>query len=559
MTIKLFTLSDYTASAIVTSAKKISAKDGVSVEIAGVHFGVRQNMMMPASNEIEGAVALCLPLPEQSLDTFRRRINGEVVSYNEILNEVDSFFDNIKLYFESASTLLLGTWLIPHYSRGLGLLDLQAEIGVKRLIWCMNERLAQRVDKTTGCYLLDTDRWLTQADAGYNSRNYFAAKLPFTNETFNFAGREVAFAINAIAGRSTKLIILDLDNTLWGGVVGDDGWENIKLGGHHSAGEAFVEFQRYLKSLSNRGILLAIASKNDEAVAWEAFEKNPYMVLQKSDFVAWRINWKDKADNISELVSELNLGLQSVLFIDDNSSERYRVKEALPEINVIDLPLSPSLYRTAVENFGCFDQTSLTNEDVIRAKSYLTESKRRSTESQFKSHEEWIKSLELSAEVRPVDNSNIERVVQLFNKTNQLNLSTRKLSMLELADWLEKPVNLMKAVSISDRFGDYGLTGLVSITVQGANAVIIDFILSCRVFGRQVEELMLSIAQEMALENTAKHIRATYLPTSKNKPTLDFFETRSKMKIHERLECNQIVFEADLVNSIDRPKYFRLS
>ncbi len=557
MTIKLITLSDYTASAITNSVEKFGAQDGVDIEIAGVFFGVRQHMMMPAPHGVEGCVGLCLPLPEQSLETFMRRMDGEEVSYEEVLEEVDAFFDHVVRYFQSASSILIGSWLMPQFSRGHGLLDLQVETGTKRLIWRMNEQLAQRVDNTPGCYLLDSDRWLTQSRTGYSSRTYFAAKLPFTTDTFHTAGRDIFFAIKAITGRSTKLVVIDLDNTLWGGIVGDDGWENLKLGGHHSAGEAFVEFQRYLKSLARRGILLAAASKNDEAVVWEAFEKNPYMVLQKKDFSAWRINWNDKAENIAEIVAEMNLGFQSVMFVDDNPSERSRVKEALPEVNVIDLPLSPSLYREAVENFGCFDQASLTKEDLMRAKSYLLESERKTSQSQFRSHDDWLKSLELIAKVQRVDRTNIERIVQLLNKTNQMNLSTRKLTMLELDAWLENPKNEMRAISISDRFGEYGLTGLVSFTVEDRNAIIVDFVLSCRVFGRQVEEVMLSIACNLAAEKYVNQVFATYLPTPKNKPTFEFFEQRSGMRVVEILNGNKMVFRLDLLSPVNPPKFFR--
>lgn len=558
ISIKLYTLSDYNALGISAAVKKYCADEGIQVETQGVLFGVRQHIMMPPPPNIEASLALCLPLPEQSLDTYKRRTNGEDVTYAEVLGEVDTFFENLVRYFQSASSVLIGSWVIPHYSRGHGLLDLRNNTGNKRLIWQMNERLAQRVDQSQGWYFLDSERWLTLPQTGYNPRTYFAAKLPFTSETFHAAGRDITFAIKAIKGLATKLVIVDLDNTIWGGIVGDDGWENLNLGGHHSAGEAFVEFQRYLKSLTQRGILLAISSKNDEEVVWKAFDKNPNMVLKKDDFAAWRINWNDKAANILEIVEELNLGLHSVIFIDDNPSERSRVKSALPEVNVIDLPISPTLYREVLECYGCFDQSSITREDEIRAKSYLIESKRKALQMQFESHEDWLNSLELKAEIQLVDKANIERVVQLFNKTNQLNLSTRRLTSTELNNWLEKSENEMRAFVISDRFGDYGLTGLVGYTITDHQVYIIDFILSCRVFGRQVEELMLSVALEMASRKGATIAFATYVPTAKNKPTLEFFKLRSGMKAAETSLADNIVFEMKSLTALHRPNFFQI-
>jgi FkbH-like protein len=554
--IKVVSISDYTATSIISAVKKFSAEDNIQIEQAGVFFGVRQQIMMTDQDAIERSVVLCLPLPEFSLDTFNRRLNGDDVSYAEVLDEVDFFYRQLQHSLKSASSVLVGSWLMPYFTRGLGLLDLQSDLGTKRLIWQMNERLAKLVDDTIGWYLLDSERWLMQPNTGYSSRNYFAAKLPFTADTFHAAGRDVAFAIKAIIGRSAKLVVVDLDNTIWGGVVGDDGWENLKLGGHHSVGEAFVDFQRYLKSLTKRGVLLAVASKNDESIAWEAFEKNPYMLLKKDDFAAWRINWNDKAENIADMVNELNIGLQSVVFIDDNLSERTRVKEALPEVNVIELPLSPTLYREVVERYGNFDQASFTKEDDLRSKSYTIETKRKDFQAQFNTHEDWLRSLKLTAEVQQINKKNLERVVQLLNKTNQMNLSTRRLTASELEFWLEKPENEMRAFSICDRFGEYGLTGLVSFTREQSRIKIVDFILSCRVFGRKVEDLMLSVAFEIAAEKGAEQAYAIYCPTAKNKPTLDFFQSRSGMTGLNLLDKENIVFETNQINLKQAPEFF---
>jgi len=235
------------------------------------------------------------------------------------------------------------------------------------------------------------------------------------------------------------------------------------------------------------------------------------------------------------------------LFLDDNPAERARVREALSEVKVIDLPLSPSGYKEAVEMFGCFDQTSLTKEDALRVKAYTVESQRQSSRNLFSSQADWLRSLELTAEISTVSRSNIDRVIQLINKTNQLNLSTRRLTSLELEAWLDNSSSEMRVFSISDRFGEYGLTGIISITVEGREARIVDFVLSCRVFGRQAEELMLSTVFSVAAERGAERVVATYLPTSKNKPTLEFFKERSGMKVCNESGCsNRVIFEAGL-------------
>src|SRR5262249_44027937 len=224
----------------------------------------------------------------------------------------------------------------------------------------------------------------------------------FHSDVFVEAARDIKAALAGLGGAARKVVILDLDDTLWGGIVGDVGWQGLRLGGHDSVGEAFVDFQRHLKALTRRGILLAIASKNEEPVALEAIGSHPEMVLRAEDFAARRINWKDKAQNIVDLMADLNLGLQSAVFIDDNPVERARVREALPEVFVPDWPEARLLYSSTLVGLRCFDAPAISREDAERSRMYAAERQREDLKKQVQSIDAWLRSLETRARVEPL-------------------------------------------------------------------------------------------------------------------------------------------------------------
>jgi FkbH-like protein len=381
------------------------------------------------------------------------------------------------------------------------------------------------MDRLSGTvHVLDAQRWLAVAGKqGSPLKSWYLGKIPFGTEVFAEAARDVHAALGAIAGRTRKLLVLDLDDTVWGGIVGDVGWENLRLGGHDGLGESFVDFQRAVKRLTKRGIILALVSKNEESTALEAIRKHPEMILREDDFVAWRINWHDKAANIVEIVKELNLGLQSVVFIDDNPVERARVREALPEVLVPEWPEDKYLYRSALAALRCFDVAAVTKEDAERTVLYAAERRRDQLQQKVGSIDEWLEGLGIKVVAEPLAAHNLQRTAQLLNKTNQLNLSTRRLTEAELLEWASAPHRKLWAVSVSDRFGDAGLTGIVSVEVEGERATIVDFVLSCRVMGRRVEASMVHIAVEHARSRGAARVEAKYLKTAKNKPTHDFW------------------------------------
>ena len=429
--------------------------------------------------------------PDLLIESFNKQLGNEKILIDDVLNEVNTFADAVISFSKKMNYLFIPTWSIPPYYRGYGLLDFRNNLGVSNTLSRMNLRLADKFEESNNIYMIDSSRILINAGANaQNPKLWYMGKIPYSNEVFKNVKEEIKSAIDSIGGNTKKLIILDLDDTLWGGIVGDVGWENLQLGGHDHIGEAFSDFQKALKSLTKKGILLAIVSKNEESTALNAIKNNPEMVLKLDDFVSYRINWDDKAQNISEILNELNLGAQSAVFLDDNPVERSRVNDALPEIFVPELPVNKLLYKSFLLDLKCFDSPSVTNEDINRTKLYLAKKQRESLKSNLGSVQDWLESLKTEVKIDEVNKGNLQRTVQLLNKTNQMNLSTRRMSEAELLKWLDADYTKMWVFTVSDKFSDSGLTGMISLEITEGTGQIVDFILSCRVMGRNIEELM---------------------------------------------------------------------
>jgi FkbH-like protein len=461
--------------------------------------------------------------PEKTLPTFAQALTYAAVSEERLISEIRQFADCLKQAQKHFRAIFVVSWTLPWYHRGNGIMSLKGQ-GARKLLLKMNLVLAEELENCGGVYLLDGQRWMESVGKNsYSPKLWYLTKTPFHSEVFRRAARDVKAAVSAVLGSSKKLVIVDLDNTLWGGVVGDLGWQNLQLGGHDYAGEAFVDFQCALKSLRNRGILLAIVSKNEESVAMEALTKHPEMVLRPEDFAAWRINWKDKAANVAEVAAELNLGLQSAVFIDDNPVERARVREALPEVYVPEWPGDKTLFASHLLELDCFDSAYATAEDASRNQTYSSGKQRERLKKTVSSAEEWLLCLDTEVTVEEVSDSNRVRVVQLLNKTNQMNLATRRVSEPELQVWLQEGKRKLWTFRVKDKFGDSGLTGILSLELESDAACIVDFVLSCRVIGRNVEHAMVAFAAQYCATSGLRELRANYVPTAKNKPCLSFW------------------------------------
>lgn len=466
--------------------------------------------------------------PQGAVAAFKEALSFTPYDEEQVLAEVDAFAGLIAAAAGKSRTVMVANWTLSAAARRMGPLDNHPNVGLRYLLMRMNLRLADSLAALSNVYLLDTDRWISAAggDAAWSPKLWAAAKVPFTAKVFQSAAADIMATRAACAGQTRKILILDLDDTLWGGVVGEGGWQNVALGGHSIKGEAFLAFQHRIKALTNRGVVLAIASKNDEAVALEAIRHHPDMVLRLDDFAGWRINWQDKASNIADLLNDLKLGVDAAVFIDDNPAERSLVAEALPGILVPDWPVDVTNAAATLDALDCFDTVSITEEDRARANLYTAERKRaQATSASGTSHEDWLANLGVQVEATPLAPANLTRSAQLFNKTNQMNMATRRMTADELSAWAAQPDRTILTFRVSDKFGDYGLTGIIGLQLDGASARITDFLLSCRVMGRGVEQSMLHSAAEWATAHGAQHLVAQFHPSERNRPCKDFWET----------------------------------
>jgi FkbH-like protein len=487
--------------------------------------------------------------PEGVIKSFKDLLAGSNNSVEVVLSEVDLFASLIINMCSKVQAVFMPTWVLPPFYRGLGMLDMKKDLGIANTLMQMNLRLAANFEQYSNIYLLDVQKWINTAGKyAVNPRLWYRGKIAFGNDVCKEAVKDIKSALRGLQGNAKKIVILDLDNTLWGGVVGDVGWENIVLGGHDPEGEAYADFQTALKSLTNRGLLLGIISKNEEAAALEAINKHPEMVLRLKDFAGWKINWQDKAQNIVDLMSELNLGLQSAVFIDDNPAERARVRDTLSEVLVPDWPDDSMLYVSALHGLRCFDNPTVSKEDNERTRMYINDQQRNALQKSLSSLDDWLRGLEIKIKIEELNEVNLQRTVQLLNKTNQMNLSTRRMTERELLDWVKGDNRKLWTFRVSDKFGDSGLTGIMSLEVKNDYCQMADFVLSCRVIGRKIEETMLFTAIKYAGVLGLKSVKAEYIPTPKNKPCLDFWE-KSGFQINE----NGRSFTWDLKNEYALP------
>ena len=461
--------------------------------------------------------------PETTIPSFARVVAHEDVSDEALQTEVDAFTALVENAAGAYKYIFVPSWVMPPSQRGLGMMDARKG-GVARALMLMNLRLSDNLSRTSNVFVLNAQRWFEGVGPeASNPKAWYLGKMAASRAVMTEAAAEIQAAVAGLNGGARKLLILDLDDTVWGGIVGDVGWENLHIGGMDGEGEAHADFQRAAKRLKRRGVVLGIVSKNEESVALEAMRSHPEMVLREDDFVGWKINWVDKAKNILDLTTELNLGLQSVVFIDDNPVERARVREALPEVLVPEWPVEKHRYAQALNELRVFDAPALSEEDLQRTRMYQEERQRDNLQKQVGSIDEWLKGLDIQVKAEPLASSNLARATQLLNKTNQLNLTTRRMTEAELLAWTQAPNRFFYAVSVSDRFGDAGLTGLVSVEIENGAARVVDYVLSCRVMGRKVEETMVHLAVASA-SGRAPTLTATHLPTAKNKPCLSFWE-----------------------------------
>jgi FkbH-like protein len=370
---------------------------------------------------------------------------------------------------------------------------------------------------------LDTRAARDGIGAWYGETFWHRAKQEILISAAPVFGDLVMRLLAARFGRSYKCLVLDLDNTLWGGVVGDDGVGGIALGQGSAEGEAFVAFQSYARDLAARGVILAVCSKNDEANALGPFERHPDMVLKRSDIACFVANWDDKATNMRRIAETLNIGLDSLVFVDDNPFERNLVREKLPMVAVPEVSDDPTMFAQCIADAGYFEALALTDEDRARGAQYQANAARASMAGQANDIGAYLASLDMKLIWGPFDSIGLPRIAQLINKSNQFNLTTKRYNEDELRQMMADPAVAGMQLRLVDRFGDNGMIAVVILRRDGDIGLIDTWLMSCRVLGRKVEEATLAILATEAKRLGVTSLRGEYYPTAKNTMVKDHY------------------------------------
>lgn len=389
----------------------------------------------------------------------------------------------------------------------------------------LNYELMVAASKKSNFYLCD----LSSIQNQVGKINFFQASIYINTEMvlsidiLPKVATKTIDLIRTLDGKFKKCVILDLDNTIWGGVIGDDGIENIQIGSL-GIGKAFSEFQYWIKKLKNRGIIVAVCSKNTESVAKEPFEKHPDMILRLDDISVFMANWENKADNIRQIQSILNIGFDSMVFLDDNPFERNIVRENIPEICVPELPEDPADYLEYLYTLNLFETVSFSNEDSERTKLYQIEAQRVTVQKKFINEDDFLKSLNMQSLIEPFNKFNTPRVAQLSQRSNQFNLRTIRYTEFEIEKLANSKDYFTFAFTLVDKFGDNGLICVIILKKENVNTLFIDtWLMSCRVLKRGMENFVLNTLVNFAKKNGFNSIKGEYIHTAKNEMVKDHY------------------------------------
>jgi len=442
-----------------------------------------------------------------------------------IQNRIQSLIDGIRE--KTTARILVFNFAAPP-SLAAGMADPYLEPSQSSVIQNANEKIAEICGQVSDTYVFDYAAMVSE----FGSKNWFSPKLwytgrvPFGADAQIETGKRLARYIKSLSLPACKCLVVDCDNTIWGGILGEEGLGGIELSEDYP-GNVYKGFQRELLNLKDRGILLAMASKNNEEDVLEVFEQHADSLLKVGDFAATQIHWNDKATSLALIAEELNIGIDSLAFFDDNPVEREWVRTALPEVTVIDVPESPLEYIQTLNESSAFDQLLISDDDRARPKMYQEQTSRNKSQTQSVSIEEFLENLDMTATIGTVDADTLPRVAQLLTKTNQFNLTTRRHSESELQTMIDSGAVALW-MRVSDRFGDNGLVAVAIAVADESDSWLIDtFLMSCRVIGRGVETAMLSFLSQSIQERGGRLILGQYVPTPQNGMVSEFYNSHA--------------------------------
>jgi FkbH-like protein len=510
----------YTTTQLAQILRLAAGRVGIGVEIYESPYGQYEQELIDRHSPLYafGPDILVLAVAERDLrlphysDSPEEEIQAEVSRWTKLWEPVakNSNARLIQYNFALPSELPMG--------------HLAARLPGSRymMAWAVNIRIGECAGNSVSLVDCEHLSAVFGKQRWYDPRYWHLAKQAVALDALPLLSRHTAAVMAADLGLTRKCLVLDLDNTLWGGVIAEDGLAGIRLG-DGVEGEAFVAFQEYLCRLKQKGVVLAVCSKNNEVDAKEPFEKHPEMRLKLEDIAMFVANWQPKPDNIRAIAKALDLGLDSLVFVDDNPVERAAVRQHVPEVDVIPIPQDPAYYTRALSNYLLFEASSFTPDDGKRTDQYRSRAQILALQASATNLDDFYRSLDMKAIVAPFDDFHLPRIAQLVGKTNQFNLTTRRHGMPQLQAFVNDPDCVHFYIRLRDRYADHGLVSLMIALRRGQTLEIDTWLMSCRVLGRTVETTMLQYLSERAEEFGCTSIRGIYLPTAKNVMAKDVF------------------------------------
>jgi FkbH-like protein len=536
--VRLVALTNATFDFISDHLPAAAARHGIDLDLIRPPYDqAMQQALDPQSlTATSGADAILLALDHRwygltspALDDAPGKISNAIARLTMLLDALGS---------STSATPILCT--VGHPPATLfGSFDIRVAGSPRALTDTLNQEIV-RLAAERGVLLLDTGALIERvgADHWFDPVQYAAYKIPFGSACAGAYADWVGRLLGAWRGKARKCLVLDLDNTLWGGVVGDDGMDGLVLGTGSPRGEAYLAIQKLALDLKARGVILAVSSKNDDAVARAAFANHPEMALKLDDLAVFQANWQDKASNLEAIAKTLNIGVDALVLLDDNPAERAQLRAALPMVAVPELPDDPAWFPWMLSAAGYFEAVGFSEEDRLRAAAYASDARRAEVMASVRDLGDYLTSLEMRLTAAPFDVTGRTRITQLINKTNQFNVTTRRYSEAQVAAFEADPEVITLQIRLADRFGDLGMIGVVVARLDDASdgvreAAVDSWLMSCRVLGRKIEEAKLNLLAEAALAAGAKRITARYRPTTKNGMVRDLFDRLGMTMVSE--------------------------
>ena len=532
---KLAVVASGTADFIVDHLPAAAARHGVALEIVQADYDVViQEAFDPSSKvNVSGPDAILVAIDHRWLGLHLRVDDATA----QVESAISKLLEVVRLFKDHSGGRPILPLLATPAESLFGSFDRLVAGTLASKISLVNQAILDFA-RDEGAYVFDVDSIARSVGVAewFDPVAWNAQKQPFA-AVFNpiYADRLGAL-LGAIRGKARKCLVLDLDNTLWGGAIGDEGLGGIVLGQGSAAGEAFLSVQRAAKALKERGVVLAVSSKNNDDVARSAFQEHTEMILSETDIAVFQANWSDKCANLEAIAATLNIGLDALVLLDDNPAERAQTRAALPMVAVPELPVDPAFFAQTLLAAGYFEAVSFSDDDVIRATSYTGNAQRAEVMAKSRDLGDYLSSLDMILTCGPVNPTNRARATQLINKSNQFNLMTRRLTETDVEALEADPSVITLQAKLADRFGDMGLITVVTAKVDGDEANVTDWLMSCRVLGRSVEAATYDTLMNALVRRGVKKVHAAYLPTKKNAMVNDHFDRLGLTRVHETEE-----------------------